>query len=230
MLLYSLFTITSTLTDIHCLTVVIDSRKKRPKDATAPNQNQGNQPPEDPSNTSLFEEKSSIFGSGSGGSGTGGKSKSSSGGASSRLGRLTHAQLRELEAAKEREIVRGYKRVCELWGRTLNGISGSGEEDQDQEAVREWMVEAEKMVETFRETRNLFLTSRVGSSVSPPMLLLGRLMMGSFCRRIRLGGCSLGRSQKVGIRIGKRRGTRRTKRGWHRGYILRWVCFFYFVG
>ena len=223
MLLCSLSTITLTLADIHCLTltVVIDSRKKRPKDATAQNQNQGNQPPEDPSNTSLFEEKSSIFGA-SGGSGTGGKFKSSlSGGASFKPVTLTHAQLRELEAAKEREV-RGYKRVCELWGRMINGVSGSGEEDKDQEAVREWMVEAEKMVETFRETRDLFLTSRVGASVFLSVLLLGRLMMGFFYRRIRLGGCSLGLSQK--IRIGKRRGTRQTRREWRRDYILRWVC------
>lgn len=76
------------------------------------------------------------------------------------MGRLTHAQLRELETEKERELVRGYRRVCELWGRMLKGASDSGDEG-DQEAVREWMVEAEKMVETFRETRNLFLTSRV---------------------------------------------------------------------
>ena len=31
----------------------------------------------------------------------------------------------------------------------------------DDEAVREWLVEAEKLVESFRETRALFLTSRV---------------------------------------------------------------------
>lgn len=57
--------------------------------------------------------------------------------------------------------MRGYKRVSELWGRMIKGAGGS-QEEEDQEAVREWMVEAEKMVETFRETRNLFLTSRVG--------------------------------------------------------------------
>lgn len=32
------------------------------------------------------------------------------------------------------------------------------------EAEREWMLEAEKLVEMFRETRMLFLTSRVSSS------------------------------------------------------------------
>lgn len=33
----------------------------------------------------------------------------------------------------------------------------------EDEAVREWLVEAEKLVESFRETRALFLTSRVCS-------------------------------------------------------------------
>jgi general transcription factor 3C polypeptide 3 (transcription factor C subunit 4) len=133
-------------------TPVIDSRKKRPKESAS--NGQTHQGSEDPTSTSLFEEKSS------GGVGAGVKSKAASG-TGSRAGRLTHAQVRELEAAKEKEVVRGYKRVCELWGRMMHGASGS-EEEEDKEALREWMVEAEKMVETFRETRNLFLTSRVG--------------------------------------------------------------------
>jgi general transcription factor 3C polypeptide 3 (transcription factor C subunit 4) len=133
---------------------VIDSRKKRPKEPAS--QNYGHQASEDPSGTSLFEEKSSIIG----GAGAGARSKTSSTGAG-RPGKLTHAQLRELEAAKEREVVRGYKKVSELWGKMMKGAGGS-QEEEDQEALREWMVEAEKMVETFRETRNLFLTSRVG--------------------------------------------------------------------
>lgn len=36
---------------------------------------------------------------------------------------------------------------------------------------REWVLEAEKLVETFRETRNLFLTSRVSRLVA----LIGRI-------------------------------------------------------
>ena len=32
----------------------------------------------------------------------------------------------------------------------------------EEDAVREWLVEAEKLIETYRETRNLFLTSKVG--------------------------------------------------------------------
>ena len=40
----------------------------------------------------------------------------------------------------------------ELWPGMLAG---------DFEAEKEWLIESEKLVETFRETRNLFLTSRV---------------------------------------------------------------------
>lgn len=69
-----------------------------------------------------------------------------------RTPRLTHAQLKELEAQKEREVTRGYQRVQELWSGMLAG---------EVEAEKEWLIETEKLVETFRETRNLFLTSRV---------------------------------------------------------------------
>lgn len=109
---------------------VIDSRKKRPKEST--NQPEGSSN----ASTSLFEEKASA------------KSKA----ALRAQGRLTHAQLRELEAQKEKEVMKGYHRVQELWPGMLAG---------DEEGEREWLVEAEKLVETFRETRNLFLTSRV---------------------------------------------------------------------
>lgn len=40
----------------------------------------------------------------------------------------------------------------ELWARMLL---------EEEDAVREWLVEAEKLIETYRETRNLFLTSKV---------------------------------------------------------------------
>lgn len=51
--------------------------------------------------------------------------------------------------------MQGYHRVKEIWSKMLAG---------EEEATREWLVEAEKLVECFRETRNLFLTSRVGVS------------------------------------------------------------------
>ncbi|KIY47854.1 TPR-like protein [Fistulina hepatica ATCC 64428] len=65
--------------------------------------------------------------------------------------KLTHAELLELEAEKEQEVVKGYKRVKDVWDAMLAG---------NEEAKREWMVEADKLTETYRETRNLFSTSK----------------------------------------------------------------------
>jgi general transcription factor 3C polypeptide 3 (transcription factor C subunit 4) len=116
-----------------CAVPVIDSRKKRPaaKEGSATGAN---------ANASLFEEKAK------------GKGKAPIGKAQNRL---TTAQLRELEEQKEAEVLRGYRRVADLWPRILNEV------DYQEEAEREWLFEAEKLVNTFRETRNLFLTSRV---------------------------------------------------------------------
>ena len=50
------------------------------------------------------------------------------------------------------KAAQGWHRVQDLWPRMLA---------DEAEAVREWLVEAEKLVESFRETRALFLTSRV---------------------------------------------------------------------
>ncbi|KAK0189733.1 hypothetical protein F5146DRAFT_1103820 [Armillaria mellea] len=108
---------------------VIDSRKKKPKDKTATQT-------EDPATASLFPEE---------------RTQSRTKLAIKAQNRLTHTQLRELEVEKEKEIVRGYRRLQEIWAKMM---------EADEVAEREWMVEAEKMVETFRETRNLFMTSR----------------------------------------------------------------------
>jgi general transcription factor 3C polypeptide 3 (transcription factor C subunit 4) len=62
------------------------------------------------------------------------------------------AELKALEEEREREVLLGYTRVEDLWPRMLR---------DDVEAEREWMLEAEKLVEMFRETRNLFVTTRV---------------------------------------------------------------------
>ncbi len=99
-------------------------------------------PAPDASGTSLFEEKSRL-----------GKEKMSRPG--SKAGKLTLPQLRELEASKEKDAVLSYGRVKELWARMLAG---------DMQADREWMHESESLVESFRETRALFLTTRVSTS------------------------------------------------------------------
>lgn len=86
--------------------------------------------------TSLFEEKVR---------GSKGKAKQ----------KMSMAELRQAEASVEKEVVQWYHRVTELWTDMLEGKD---------EAVREWLLEAEKLVEMFRHTRPLFLTSRVSSN------------------------------------------------------------------
>ena len=76
--------------------------------------------------------------------------------------KLNVAQLKELEAKKEQEAVLSFGRIKQIWGRMLAG---------DQDAEREWMHEAELLAESFRETRALFLTSRV----SQPLLMHYRM-------------------------------------------------------
>ncbi|KAF8636092.1 hypothetical protein AX17_003797 [Amanita inopinata Kibby_2008] len=130
---------------------VIDSRKKKPKDAV-PTSTQSPAPGSStaPASSSLFQEDRSSA-----------KSKSAAGTGSMRSqNRLTHAQLRELEAEKEKEVLKGWSRVKELWGGMLSSLRGEGGDEESEQAEREWLVEAEKLVDTFRETRNLFLTSR----------------------------------------------------------------------
>ncbi|CCM04149.1 uncharacterized protein FIBRA_06311 [Fibroporia radiculosa] len=106
---------------------VMDSRKRRPRQGIVTGSM------EDPSSSSLFEEKS--------------RSKAGLKSAD----KLSATQLRELESQKEREVSQGFHIIRELWPRML-----VGEED----AEREWLIEAEKLVESFRETRALFVTSR----------------------------------------------------------------------
>lgn len=117
---------------------VIDSRKRRTNQPEA-TPTPGTVP--QPQGASLFEEKSRT------------KSKTPAPGKS----RLSLAELKALEEQREREVILGYTRAEDLWPRMLHG---------DAEAGREWMIEAEKLVEMFRETRNLFVTTRVIGWVS----------------------------------------------------------------
>lgn len=114
-----------------------------------------------PQGASLFEEKSRT------------KVKGSAPGKS----RLSLAELKALEEEREREVISGYKRIEELWPRMLH--EGTVE--------REWMIEAEKLVEMFRETRNLFVTTRVIGWVQLYMLrrltIFIRIMTSRACFR-----------------------------------------------
>ncbi|KAJ7192484.1 hypothetical protein GGX14DRAFT_552972 [Mycena pura] len=72
--------------------------------------------------------------------------------------RLSNVELREMEAKKEAEVMEGYRRVKQLWPHMLQG---------EGEARQEWLVEASKLIEAFRETRKLFATSRVFRGMFP---------------------------------------------------------------
>lgn len=113
---------------------VIDSRKRRPggQQEESAAQAQGSA---DAGMTSLFEEKPRVKG----------KSVKPQ-------NRLSKAELEELERQKEREVQRGYQRILQLWPAMLR---------REDEAEREWLLEAEKLVESFRETRSLFVTQSV---------------------------------------------------------------------
>ncbi|KAJ7640027.1 TPR-like protein [Mycena polygramma] len=72
--------------------------------------------------------------------------------------RLSNAELREMEAQKETEVMDGYRRLKQLWPRMLQG---------DGEPRQQWMLEAEKLIEAFRETRRLYSTSRTYKGMFP---------------------------------------------------------------
>lgn len=147
--------------------------------------------------------------------------------------KLTPERLREIEAEREREAQGSWRRVKNLWPTifgvpypSAEGDEGDGdirmrvegeEDGKETEEEREWFLEAEKLIESYRETRALFTSSRV----SKTHLILSTMLI--FCElgRIRyLRVCSL---------LGRRRITRpwrirrRTRIGLRRGCILRWV-------
>ncbi|KAL4078076.1 hypothetical protein J3A83DRAFT_4356769 [Scleroderma citrinum] len=113
---------------------VIDSRKRRPNQSGDSSIGRNTPQP----GASLFDEKTPM------------KHK---GKTVNKQGRLSLAELKSLEEEREKEVVLGYKRVLELWPRILG-------DNADEQAEREWLLEAEKLVEMFRETRNLFLTTK----------------------------------------------------------------------
>ena len=105
---------------------------------------------------------------------------------------------RELEVEKEKEVLKGYRRVMDLTPAMKTG---------NEVAVKEWLLEAEKLIETFRETRRLFLSTRVSDLPFVSWQL-------SLCRISLLDskGCSKPNATP-----------KRMKTIWRRDYRLRWV-------
>ncbi|KAF7360402.1 hypothetical protein MVEN_00770100 [Mycena venus] len=118
---------------------VIDSRKKtsKPSDVAAGQSVQGPQQP----SSSLFAEAKSA-------------DKSTTKTTKSGRPRMSLEALKELEAKLEQDTLKSYRRLGELYPNI------SKEEVNDSE--RDWLLQAEKMIESFRETRQLFTTSQLG--------------------------------------------------------------------
>ncbi|KAJ7648353.1 TPR-like protein [Mycena polygramma] len=119
---------------------VIDSRKRRPKEPNAATNSAAPAafPP-------LIQEKAV-------------KSRINAPAKKASTNRLSNAELREMEAHKETEVMDGYRRLKQLWPRMLQG---------DGEPRQQWMLEAEKLIEAFRETRKLYSTSRTYKGMFP---------------------------------------------------------------
>ncbi|KAJ7236030.1 hypothetical protein C8J57DRAFT_1377318 [Mycena rebaudengoi] len=118
---------------------VIDSRQRAPK---GPDTN-SSQPSQQPSASLFAEDKS-------------GRSKAS---ASRAANRMSAEALKELEAKLERDTLKSHRRLTELWPMI------SKNEVNDSE--REWLIEAEKLIEGFRETRKLFGSSAIFRGMFP---------------------------------------------------------------
>jgi hypothetical protein len=164
----------------YSLIIVIDSRKKKLAQRDGTNVGQSG---------SLFEEKARPTGK-----------SLKTGSSARRQDKLSLARLKELEQEKEREVLSGYKRVRELWNRISRSKDGMDESVKMVEAEREWLFEADKLVETFRETRNLFSTARVRTIFHPSPVC----MTSSISRIIRFGACFLGRNGRGEKKITRR--------------------------
>ncbi|KAJ7633881.1 TPR-like protein [Mycena polygramma] len=118
---------------------VIDSRKRRPKEPNAATNSATHA-----AFPALIQEKAA-------------KSRISAPTKKS-TNRLSNAELREMEGQKEMEVMDGYQRLKQLWPRMVQG---------DGEPRQQWMLEAEKLIEAFRETRRLYSTSRTYKGMFP---------------------------------------------------------------
>ena len=105
---------------------------------------------------------------------------------------------RELEVEKEKEVLKGYRRVMDLTPAMKTG---------EEVVVKEWLLEAEKLIETFRETRRLFLSTRVSD-----LPLVQWLLSLYWTSLLGFKGCSKPNATP-----------KRMRTIWRRGYRLRWV-------
>ena len=69
--------------------------------------------------------------------------------------KMSKESLFELEERKEAEAMFSYGRLKQIWDAMLKS---------EESATNEWLLEAEKLIDMFRETRNLFGSRGVGLS------------------------------------------------------------------
>lgn len=123
---------------------MIDSRKKRAAlepdvDSTAAEADSNNNNGNVNGSTSLFDERQRQ------------KSKPRP-----TKARLTATQLEELARQQQAEMDRGWRRVIELLAPMRQG---------DSTAESDWLVEAERLIEVFRQSKDLFSTAKVSRIV-----------------------------------------------------------------
>ncbi|KAJ6488044.1 hypothetical protein C8R45DRAFT_264401 [Mycena sanguinolenta] len=114
---------------------VIDSRKRTAKSAADVVAGQPAQAPQQPSSSLFAEDKSAD------------KSTTKT----TKRPRISAEALMELESKMEQDTLKAYRRLAELYPKI------SKEEANDFE--RDWLIEAEKLTDSFRECRQLFTTS-----------------------------------------------------------------------
>lgn len=73
--------------------------------------------------------------------------------------RLTPAQVRELEAQREKEVIRGFAKLKALEAE-ISALGPEPDVDAGVLKMNEWILEAEKLSDAFRETRALFSAIR----------------------------------------------------------------------
>lgn len=75
--------------------------------------------------------------------------------------KLTKAQVKDLEKKKEEEVLMSWRRMTELQGFVDVVWLKDGVTEDVERGVKDWLFEAEKIIDGFRETRMLFITSSV---------------------------------------------------------------------
>ena len=161
------------------LPLVIDSRKRHGDPA---HDNDDGSPPTEPATSSLFAERKR------------GRPKKESNSASAGMQKMTRAEAQQLEAQRSREC-EVYFGACERLVGTMRAWRG-GEEGEGEGEVEAWAVNAERLLEMFRETRALFPAASV--SLGSFKSLSWALGVDFYCVVQELSGCPADKEEERG--------------------------------